>query len=103
MALLEAMACRVAVICTEYPSGPGEIVQNEMNGVLVPTDDIEALAAAMHRLMLDPLERERLASCAVDVREKFGLERVMTMWDLLIRQACSSHRSVKRQSEQAIA
>jgi len=103
MALLEAMACRVAVICTQYPSGPEEIVQNEMNGLMVPTDDIEALAAAMHRLMLDPSERERLASCAVDVREKFGLERVMTMWDLLITQACSSHRPVKRQREQAIA
>jgi glycosyltransferase involved in cell wall biosynthesis len=103
MALLEAMACRVAVICTEYPSGPGEIIRNGVDGVLVPTDDIDALAAAMDRLIVDPLERQRLASRAVEVREKFGLEKVMQTWDLLITQACSSHGSPKRQSVQAIS
>ena len=103
MALLEAMACEVAVICTEYPSGPGEILRNGKDGILVPTDDIDALAAAMNRLMADPLERQRLASRAVEVKEKFGLQKVMKLWDLLIAQSCTSLRPTQCQSMRATA
>lgn len=103
MALLEAMACEVAVISTDYPSGPGDLIRDGTDGILVPTDNIDALAAAMSRLMADPLERGRLASRAVEVKERFGIEKVMKLWDLVIAQTCPPLRHTERQSVRAAA
>lgn len=44
--LVEAMACGVPVVAYRR-GGPGELVQPGVNGVLVPPDDVPALAAAV--------------------------------------------------------
>jgi glycosyltransferase involved in cell wall biosynthesis len=59
--LVEAMAARLAVISTRV-SGIPELVQDGVNGLLVPSEDPSALAEAMLSLAEDPDLRERLAS-----------------------------------------
>jgi GalNAc-alpha-(1->4)-GalNAc-alpha-(1->3)-diNAcBac-PP-undecaprenol alpha-1,4-N-acetyl-D-galactosaminyltransferase len=85
-ALLEAMACGMAVISTDCPTGPAEIIRHGVDGLLVEPHDINALATAMERLMADYNERERLGARAVEVTERFGVERVMSMWDSAVQQ-----------------
>jgi GalNAc-alpha-(1->4)-GalNAc-alpha-(1->3)-diNAcBac-PP-undecaprenol alpha-1,4-N-acetyl-D-galactosaminyltransferase len=87
MALLEAMSCGLAVISTDCKSGPREIVRDGVDGVLVPPNDVDALAAAMERLMRDGDERERLGARAVEIVERFSMERILVMWDELFEQA----------------
>ena len=86
-ALLEAMACGLAVISTDTGS-VREIIRDGTNGILVPPNDVEALALAMDRLMGNSEERERFGALAMDVLNRFGVERVMKMWDDLLTDRC---------------
>ena len=86
--LLEAMACKLGVISTDCPSGPREIIRNGMNGLLVRSGDVDALAEAMDRLMANSDERRRLGTGALEFIERFSMERVMTMWNEAVTNAC---------------
>jgi GalNAc-alpha-(1->4)-GalNAc-alpha-(1->3)-diNAcBac-PP-undecaprenol alpha-1,4-N-acetyl-D-galactosaminyltransferase len=87
MALCEAMACGLPVISTEYHSGVRDIIDNGVNGILVPVGDINTLSMAMNRLMGDETERKRLGAKAVDILHQFGLEKIMGIWEGLIERA----------------
>ena len=57
IALLEAMACELAVVATDV-GGNREVVRSEDVGRLVPSEDPAALAAAINEMLLAP-ERAR--------------------------------------------
>ena len=86
-ALCEAMASGVAAISTDCPSGPREIIRDGVDGLLVANSDSEALASAMDRLMSNDTERNRLASHASEILQRFAVERVMPMWEEVFDQA----------------
>ena len=88
MALVEAMACKLPVISTDYPSGPQDIVRDGVSAILVPPNDVNALAGAMDRLMANQAERQRLGANAVQVIERFSIEKIMNMWDNLLGLTC---------------
>lgn len=81
-ALLEAMQSGLSVAAFNCPSGPGEIIRHEHTGLLVRPGNIDALAAAICRLALDPDLRHRLGSAAAqDVAQRFNLERISALWE----------------------
>jgi len=84
MALCEAMACGLPVICTECAGGDTEIVSDGYDGLLIPADNVDALTLAMDRLMCDESERKRLGNRAHRVTERFAVEKVMTTWDCVL-------------------
>lgn len=86
-ALVEAMSCGLAVISTDCPTGPAEILTHGEDGLLTAPDDISALAGALQELMSDPGRRRSLGEKAMEVRERFAVRRVMNLWDELLK-AC---------------
>lgn len=58
--LAEAMAMQVPVVSTNL-SGVPELVHDQVNGLLAPSGDDDALATAMARLLDDPALRAKLA------------------------------------------
>jgi GalNAc-alpha-(1->4)-GalNAc-alpha-(1->3)-diNAcBac-PP-undecaprenol alpha-1,4-N-acetyl-D-galactosaminyltransferase len=81
MALCEAMACGLPVVATDCLSGPREIITDGVDGILVAMEDVDALANGMDILMSDPAKRQQLARAAPQILDRFGLKRVMAMWE----------------------
>ncbi|MCP4761577.1 MAG: glycosyltransferase [archaeon] len=49
--LSEAMICGTPIVSTDCPSGPGELINNEVNGLLVTPCNVVELANAMDRVL----------------------------------------------------
>ena len=76
-ALIEAMACGCAVVATDCPSGPAEIIENGTQGAIVPVEDAPALAAAMLHALSTPrgtgVDRARRFNMASAVDAYLGM------------------------------
>jgi GalNAc-alpha-(1->4)-GalNAc-alpha-(1->3)-diNAcBac-PP-undecaprenol alpha-1,4-N-acetyl-D-galactosaminyltransferase len=78
--LLEAMGMGLAVISADCRAGPSELIQDRVNGRLVPVDDVPALARVMSELMAQGRTRDELGSQARKVRERFAPDVIMNRW-----------------------
>jgi GalNAc-alpha-(1->4)-GalNAc-alpha-(1->3)-diNAcBac-PP-undecaprenol alpha-1,4-N-acetyl-D-galactosaminyltransferase len=83
-ALIEAMYLNGHVISTDCPSGPAEIIDHNVNGILVPADDEVSLADAMRRMYIDASFR---ALCYQNSRKKilqFDFNTCIQKWEQVI-------------------
>jgi glycosyltransferase involved in cell wall biosynthesis len=85
--IAEAMAAGLPVVAFDCPWGTDEIVRDGEDGLLVPREDVHALAAAMRRLVGDPELRHRLGEAGGRNVRRFGKEAIVAQWDALIREA----------------
>jgi len=82
-ALLEAMEAGLPVIASAI-GGIGEIVTDELTGLLVPPDDPAALADRLRRLMEAPALGEDLGRAArTEIAERFSFDRMTGAFDRL--------------------
>jgi phosphatidylinositol alpha-mannosyltransferase len=64
LVLLEAMASGTTLVATDIP-GYRAVARHDQEAMLVPPDDVEALASAVERLLDDRPTRERLRSAGL--------------------------------------
>lgn len=83
-ALLEAMACGLPCVSFACPTGPAELITHEIDGLLVPPQDTNALAAALGKLMDDPAFRDRLGRAAQAVASAYSLDSILARWNALL-------------------
>jgi glycosyltransferase involved in cell wall biosynthesis len=87
LVILEAMALGVACIATPA-AGTVELIETERSGMIVGTDDVTGLAAALERLLGDAALRARLgAAGAARVRELYGLDAMLERFDVTLHRA----------------
>lgn len=78
--VLEAMACGCAPVATAVGGTP-ELIDDGVNGLLVPAGDSAALAAALARLVAEPALRARLAAASLQrAREQFSLDGMVATY-----------------------
>lgn len=75
-ALMEAMACGLPCISADCDFGPGELIRDHENGVLVPVEDADALAKAMAEVADDPALAQKLSQNARGLRETHSGEKI---------------------------
>ncbi len=76
-----------APIIAASSQGPAALIQDGIDGLLVPVDDAGALAEAARALLDDPARRARLAAAGrVRVAAEFGEAQVVAQWRALLAQ-----------------
>ncbi|MGH3949716.1 MAG: glycosyltransferase [Pseudonocardiaceae bacterium] len=83
LVLNEAMGVGTPFVAYDISYGPAEVIRHEVDGLLVPWDDIDALAKAMVRVLGDPAYAAKLSERARDVTERFSEERWAREWSEL--------------------
>lgn len=83
--VIQAWAYGKPVIAAEA-AGPKALIRSETDGLLVPIDDAEALALAIHRLIDDEPLRDRIASGGLARASEVSKAVVLPQWDALFDQ-----------------
>lgn len=88
-ALMEAMALGLPIVATDCPcGGPRTIMTNEVDGLLIPIKDQQALEDGINRLIEDTDLAERLGRQARKIADKANGEAVFEQWKEYIEQLC---------------
>ena len=86
--VVEALAVGTPVISTAV-GGVAEVVEDGVNGLLVPAGDVERLAAAIERLTSDPELRDGLAAAAAASVERLRPEHVYGRLEQILVEAAA--------------
>lgn len=96
MVLLECQAYGLPVVAFDCETGPREVIEPDVNGLLVPPGDTAALAAALRSLMADPQRRVSLSECSRALAARFSPGEILTRWEHLLEQVVSASSSPGR-------
>jgi glycosyltransferase involved in cell wall biosynthesis len=80
MVLLEAMACGLPPVSFDCPTGPRDLIEDGVNGRLVPDGDIDALAAGLLDLIDDEAARRAMGAAALDTSRQFTPDAIARRW-----------------------
>lgn len=85
-ALIESLSVGTPVVSVNCSSGPAEIIQNEINGLLVENDNIYALTEAMNRMVDDDVLYQCCKTNAQSSVQKFSRKIIAEKWKKLIEE-----------------
>ena len=83
MVIVEAMACGLPVVSFDCPWGPGSIISDGDDGVLVENANVDALADKIIQVLSAKDYMHELAQNAVDKSKKYRLESIALKWKSL--------------------
>ncbi|MGW0825642.1 glycosyltransferase family 4 protein [Streptomyces sp. NPDC002845] len=81
MTIVEAMRCGLPVVSTDCPHGPGEIIDNGVDGRLVEVGKAGAIAGGLLELINDDAQRQQMAHAALKNSERFDPARIAERYE----------------------
>jgi GalNAc-alpha-(1->4)-GalNAc-alpha-(1->3)-diNAcBac-PP-undecaprenol alpha-1,4-N-acetyl-D-galactosaminyltransferase len=89
--LAEAMLAGIPCVSYDCPTGPSDLIDSGVNGILVPVGDVQGLRLALARLVADTQFALRLGEEAAQVAAKVELQAVSRQyWDVCVGTAADS-------------
>jgi GalNAc-alpha-(1->4)-GalNAc-alpha-(1->3)-diNAcBac-PP-undecaprenol alpha-1,4-N-acetyl-D-galactosaminyltransferase len=82
--LLEALALGIPSVASDCAHGPREMSLDGKAALLVPPNRPELFAEALERLMTDTGLKAELASASKEVRRRYDMESILSMWVSLL-------------------
>jgi glycosyltransferase involved in cell wall biosynthesis len=83
MVLLEALTVGLPAVAFDCPTGPAEIIKDGVNGLLIPSEDVPALAEGMARMIDNPDERRAMGKAALASSDRYTIGTVKATWEKL--------------------
>jgi glycosyltransferase involved in cell wall biosynthesis len=84
------MAHGLPCVSFDCDAGPADIIREGVDGFLVPTGDVAALADRLRALALDDARRAAFACRAREAAERFGPSVVLARWRRLVEEASAA-------------
>ena len=100
LVMQEAMAAGVPVISYDCPSGPREIIEHGVNGLLVSPGSEAAFATALLSLAEDRDLRTRLGNAAAETAHRWSPDVLAARWEQLFADAVARRASGVRRLAQ---
>ena len=92
-ALMEAMALGLPCISTDCGGGGARfLIEDEINGLLVPVRDAERLASSMLRILKDKDLQEKLRRNARTIVQELRPEIIYSKWEKELKNTCEENK-----------
>jgi glycosyltransferase involved in cell wall biosynthesis len=79
--MLEALGMGLPSVVTDCPAGGARMmIDNNVNGILVPVGDVQAMFEGMKKILDDEGFAKKLSANAIQIRNKYPVEKVARMW-----------------------
>ncbi|MFD9978033.1 glycosyltransferase [Streptomyces sp. NPDC059017] len=98
MTIVEAMRCGLPVVSTDCPHGPREIIDDGVDGLLVPVGDEDAVADALLALIDDDDLRRRTGAAALKASRRFDPARIAERHEALFAELVARGARVRSRS-----
>jgi len=79
-ALAEAMACGLPVVSFDCDAGPSDLIEDGINGYLVPVGDSELLSQRMLYLIENRSLRESFGAKAYEIKDKLRADSICNQY-----------------------
>ena len=89
--IIEAMSYGLACISTDCPYGPSEIIQHNVNGILLPVGDQQALEDNLSKLMNDTKLQTKFSENAKESVEAYSPTEIASQWRKLIHKLITNN------------
>lgn len=94
MVLIEAMACGVPCVSFDCDYGPGDIINNGVDGFVAEKENVTQLSHQLIRLMTDEKKRQQMGKAAKASVKRYEMEVIAWEWDRLFKSVIASETAL---------
>lgn len=84
MVLTEAMACGCACIAADHKGRQSEIITSDNEGVIIPPNDENAIAAALDKVLSDDNYRKKIQQFGLKRSDYYKLDHCIDRWESIL-------------------